>query len=390
MERERYLTNNIYDDLKDKMAFIGGPRQVGKTTLAKNLVGAKFANTEYYNWDYSADRKRLKNLELPGENSLLIFDEIHKYKKWKNFVKGVFDVHKEKYNFIVAGSSRLNIFRKGGDSLQGRYHYYTLHPFTLSEAAGVQNKISPMSELIFSEKKNRTEFESLHKFGGFPEPFVKQDERTLRRWHTEKLERLFREDVRESEAVRDINNMKLLGDILPAKASGILSINSLREDLEVSHRAVSSWLDLLEIFYYHFRIHPYATSKIRAIKKDAKIYLMDWSEVENEGERFENLLAAHLLKTVNFLNECEGFKVELHYLRNVDKKEVDFLVSFNRKPWFSVEAKLSDKEPSPNIFYFAQRLKIPFNYQVILKPGIDIQKDGVRIISAEKFLTALF
>lgn len=329
-------------------------------------------------------------MELPGGNSLLIFDEIHKYKQWKNFVKGVFDVHKEKYNFIVTGSSRLNIFRKGGDSLQGRYHYYTLHPFTLSEAAGVKNVISPMSELIFSEKKNRTEFESLHKFGGFPEPFVKQDERTLRRWRSEKLERLFREDVRDSDAVRDINNMKLLGDILPTKASGILSINSLREDLEVSHRAVSSWLDLLEIFYYHFRIHPYASSKIRSIKKDAKIYLMDWSEVENEGARFENLLAAHLLKTVNFLNESEAFKVELHYLKNVDKKEVDFLVSFNRKPWFSVEAKLSDKEPSPNIFYFAQRLKIPFNYQVILKPGIDIQKDGVRIISAEKFLTALY
>ncbi len=389
METPRYLTDYINADLKEKMVFVGGARQVGKTTLAKSLIASHFPKSDYYNWDFAIDRRRLKNMEFPGENALLIFDEIHKYNRWKNFVKGIYDTHKNKYKFLVTGSARLNIFRKGGDSLQGRYHYYTLHPFSLSEFVNIKTKIQPMSELIFTNQTSKKDLETLFKFGGFPEPLLKQDERTLRRWHSEKLERLFREDVRDLESVRDINNLKLLGDLLPSKVASILSANALREDLEVSHRAVSSWLDILDHFYYHFRIHPFTSSKIRSIKKDAKLFLVDWSEVENEGARFENLIASHLLKTVNFLKENEGYKTELHYLRNVDKKEVDFLITENRKPWFSVEVKLSDKEISPNIYYFKERLKIPFNYQVIMKPGIDIMRDGIRVISADKFLTGL-
>ncbi len=183
--------------------------------------------------------------------------------------------------------------------------------------------------------------------------------------------------------------MKLLGDLLPSRASSPLSINNLSEDLQVSHRAITNWLNILEVFYYMFRVYPYSSKKIRSIKKEPKLYLIDWSEIEDEGARFENMITSQLLKFVQFLYEIEGYKADLYYLRNVDKKEVDFLVTINSKPWFSVETKMSDKTPSPNITYFKERLKIPFNYQVIKEDNIDIVKDDTRVISAGKFLSGL-
>lgn len=388
MELNRYLTTDVVEDLHKKMVFIGGARQVGKTTLAKDLVSGKFSNSHYYNWDNPQDRKQLKDLALPGEPSLLILDEIHKYRTWKGFVKGIYDSYKERYQIIVTGSARLNIYRKGGDSLQGRYHYYTLHPFSVAEVEGRRIDPEPGKELQFNGSAGST-VEALMKFGGFPEPFVSQNERTLRRWQNERLERLFREDIRDTEVIHDLISMKLLGDMLPDKASGPLSVNSIAEDLQVSHRTVSNWLNLLEQFYYHFRIYPYNSMKIRSLKKEPKTYLYDWSQVSGEGERFENFIASHLLKFVNFLIESQGYRIDLYYLRNVDKKEVDFLVVYNNKPWFSVEVKLNDTSPSRNISFFRDRLNIPFNYQVVLKKDVDILNDGVRVISADKFLTAL-
>ena len=229
----------------------------------------------------------------------------------------------------------------------------------------------------------------MYNYGGFPETLISQDTRVLRRWHNEKLERLFREDIRDVENIRDISSMKLLGDLLPLKAASPLSINNLREDLEISHRAITSWLNILESFYYHFRIYPYSSKLIRSIKKEPKIYLTDWSEVQNEGARFENLIASHLLKFTNFLFERDGYKTGLYYLRNVDKKEVDLLVTVDNKPWFAVEVKLSETIPSNNLTYFKDRLNIPFNFQVVKQEGIDIIKNEIRIMSANKFLSAL-
>lgn len=389
MERKRYLTSNIVEDLKEKMVFISGARQVGKTTLAREIISKKYSNSAYYNWDYTPDRKKIMRFEFPGENGLLIFDEIHKYKRWKTLIKGLFDTNKNKYKFLVTGSARMNIFRKGGDSLQGRYHFYVLHPFSLSEITNIKNKFVPFEDLPIKSKKYADEFLALYNFGGFPEVLFKQNFRALRRWHIEKLDRLFREDIRDVENIRNVSSMKLLGDLLPSKASNPLSINAIREDLEISHRAVTNWLAILENFYYHFRIYPFHFNKLRSIKKEAKLYLTDWSEIEDEGARFENLIASHLLKFVQYLEQYEGYKIKLNYLRNVDKKEVDFFVSIDNKPWFAVEAKLNSTQSSPNLFYFQERLNIPFLYQVVKKSGVDILRNGVRIISADKFLTGL-
>ena len=389
MEQSRYLVKNIAKDLADKMVFLGGPRQVGKTTLARKLVGPAFSDTAYYNWDHRQDRQTILDLAFAGSAELIILDEVHKYKKWKTLIKGEYDVNRDKRKYLITGSARLNVYRKGGDSLQGRYHYYTLHPFSLAEVLQRRYERDVFQELPIDSQDHREGLEALDRFGGFPEIFLKQDSRALRRWHNEKTERLFREDIRDLETIRDMGSMRLLGDLLPGKVGSLLSINALREDLEVSHRSVSRWLDILEAFYYQFRIYPYRERKIRSIKKEPKLYLVDWSEVTDRAARFENMVASHLLKFVQYLYEYEGYRADLTFLRNVDKKEVDFLVTVDNKPWFCVEAKLADQSVSANLTYFTERLDIPFAYQVVWKAGIDRVHRGVRLISADRFLAAL-
>ncbi len=389
MDRERYLTGHVIEDLSEKMVFIGGARQVGKTFLATRLVAPHFQETAYFNWDNRVDRKRLINSELPGSAELIILDEIHKYKKWKTLVKGEYDKHKDRFKFLVTGSARLDIFRRGGDSLQGRYHYYRLHPFTLAELLGRANVPEVFSEIEIRREHCFRELELLDRFGGFPEMLVKQSDRALRRWHNERIESVFREDIRNLHLIKDVASMKLLSDLLPGRVGSLLSANSLRHDLEVSHRAVSNWLDILEQLYYHFRLYPFNRRTIRSIRKEPKLFLFDWSEIDDEGARFENMIGSHLLKLVHFLHDREGHRAELNFLRNVDKKEVDFLVSVNKKPWFCVETKLSSESIDKSLGYFRERLDIPFAYQVIKKKGVDRLKGGTRLISADRFLSSL-
>lgn len=389
MTKQRYLTDYIIEDLAEKMVFVGGPRQVGKTTLANKLVAAKFKNPAYFNWDNRSDRRRIISSDWPGNSELLILDEIHKYNRWKTLIKGEYDKLKEKYRFLVTGSTRLDVYRKGGDSLQGRYHYYRIHPFSLAEIINRKNKIEVFSELKISPTASHPEFEILDNFGGFPEPVIKQSEKLLRRWHNEKNNRLFREDIRDLEPLRNIAGMTLLSDLLPLKVGSLFSINSIREDMEVSHKAVSNWINILESFYYCFRIYPYTGKTIRSLKKEPKLYLWDWSEIDNESARFENMIASHLLKLIHFLYDYEGYRAKLYFLRDVDKRELDFLVTVDEKPWFAVEAKLSGLNVSRNISYFKSRLNIPYTYQIIKKEGIDRYREGTRIVSADAFLSGL-
>ncbi|MCX5707544.1 MAG: ATP-binding protein [Candidatus Omnitrophica bacterium] len=389
---KRYLESHIFADLKDRMVFISGPRQVGKTTLAKQ-IGENFFSRKYgyLNWDNREDKKVILNGTFPAERELFVFDEIHKYKNWKNYLKGEHDKYKEKFHILVTGSARLDIYRKGGDSLLGRYRSYRLHPLSLGELAGGSEKHVPFLELDFQQyNKNQKEvFERLFKFGGFPEVYIKQDEKDLRRWHNERIDRLVKEDIRDVENIRDISSMDVLTEILPGKAGSLFSLNSLREDLNVTHKTISLWVDILEKFYYHFRIYPYQSTVIKSLRKEPKLYLWDWSVIDDEGARFENMVASHLLKFCHFLFDAQGYKAQLFYLRDKDQREVDFLVSVEGRPWFCVEVKTSFKDISTPLMYFSKKLKIPFAYQVLKQEGVDIIKDNVRAISASKFLTSL-
>jgi hypothetical protein len=337
------------------MAFIGGPRQVGKTTLALSLLDpVSSKHPGYLNWDDPRVSPRLRAGELPPEEPLIVLDEIHKYARWRNLVKGLYDTEKESRRFIVTGSARLDHYRKGGDSLAGRYRYFRLHPFSLRELA---SNDGPSAQEHLS---------ALLKFGGFPEPLFAQSERTLRLWQRERLTRVVREDLRDLERVRDISLLEQLVDLLPGKVGSPLSIKSLREDLAVDHKTVEKWLTILEHLYVCFRIAPYGTRRIRAVKKAQKLYVWDWSTVPEPGARFENLVAAQLLKYCHRLEDVEGYRMELRYLRDTDGREVDFVVLRDNKPEFAVECKTGAKEVSAASRYFAERTPIPTFYQVHL------------------------
>jgi predicted AAA+ superfamily ATPase len=389
MLKERYLTEAVYEDLMEKMVFVGGARQVGKTTFAVELLGKRFEKSAYFNWDNRSDRREIMASRWPGDAALLVFDEIHKLRGWKSRIKGEYDTLKSRYKILVTGSARLDVVRRGGDSLQGRYHYYRLHPFSLAEVLGRKPSVEVFQEIPIPGESARGALDALLEYGGFPEPLFKQNARHLRRWHNEKIERMFRDDIASTAQVRDLGLMKVLSDILPDRVGSLFSINSVREDLDAGFKAVANWLTILESFYYAYRIRPFTSRWIRSIRKEPKLYLWDWSEIADPGARFENMVAGHLLKFCHFLYDRDGFAAELHFLRDVEKRETDFLVTIDRKPWFAVEARLADENVATDLLYFKNKMKIPFAYQVIGKTGIDKIVRDARLVSADRFLAAL-
>lgn len=390
--KKRYLVDDILRDLDEKMVFVGGARQVGKTSMAKDIAENHYKSSDYLNWDVREDRRSIIQSSFKGDAEIIMFDEIHKYKDWKNYLKGQFDKHRGDFKMLVTGSARLDVYRRGGDSLMGRYFYYRLHPFSLAECLEKRNTLKPFDELTIGDASPETSelLAALIKFGGFPEPFLKQAERDLRRWHSQRLERLVKEDIRDLENIRDLSALQILVDLLPTKVGSLLSLNSLREDLAVAHKTVANWMDILERFYYHFRIYPFAHKKIKSLKKEPKLYLWDWSEInDNDGAKLENVVASHLLKLCHYLNDVDGYKTELSFLRDIDGREVDFLVADDGKPWFAVEVKSSAKDISKSLPYFGNKLDIPFLYQVVDERNIDMRKDKIRVLSMEKFLLSL-
>ncbi len=390
--KARSLFPAILQDLKSKkMVFLAGPRQVGKTTLAQQIL-TQAKNSAYLNWDNRSHRKQILNVQWPEAPACIVLDELHKYRTWKGFIKGEYDVHKDHYQFIITGSARMDLYRRSSDSLQGRYHHLRLHPFSLNELSKQLPKLKPSEKLKFKDKdldKAQENLERLFDYSGFPEPLLKASPQNHRRWQKERLDRFFREDVRDLENIRDLASLELLADLLPEKIGSPISLNSLREDLEVSHRAVSHWMDVLDRLYYSFRIQPFSSSKIRSLKKEAKVYLWDWTLIDDPALRFENLMASHLLKLCHFLEDTEGYPMGLYYLRDVDKREVDFVVTLKRKVWFVVEAKFKSDQISSHLKYFQKRLDIPFSFQVTYQNFRDYVQNGIHLLPAAKFLSAL-
>ncbi len=390
--KTRYLSQNIVSDLNSgKMVFVGGPRQVGKTTMAKNIGESNYHDFAYLNWDSREDRRNIIAGSLPAESEMVIFDELHKYRQWKNHLKGLYDKNDFGKKFLVTGSARLDLYRRGGDSLMGRYHYYRLHPFSLREMIGVASEITTGQELNFlkNQQELSTTKDVLFKFGGFPEPLFAQDETVWRRFQNERLDRLIKEDIRDLETLRDLSKLQIMADLLPDKVGSLLSLNSMREDLEITYKTISLWAQVLENFYFHFRLYPYANNKIKSLRKQPKMYLWDWSQVNNSGARLENMVASHLLKFTHYLHDTQGWKTELFYWRDIDGREVDFVISVDGELWMAIEVKSSDGQISTPLSYFKKKTGVKFAYQLIDRTGIDVMKDGVRVMSVEKFLSGL-
>ncbi len=352
------------------MVFLGGPRQVGKTTLALDLISE---DNRYYNWDSRLDRKLILDEKLPAKPGLVVFDEIHKYKNWRNLVKGLYDKNKSQYQFLITGSARLDYYRRGGDSLQGRYHYYHLHPLSLGELLKFGGSYS---------------LDNLLNYGGFPEPYLQGNKKNWRRWQSERIARVIQEDILNLERVNEISQLKLLAEMLENKIGSPLSIKSLSSDLEIAHKTAKNWIQILANMYYCFLIPPYRAPKVRAVKKEQKLYLWDWSLCENKGAKFENLVACQLLKYCHFLEDTEGYRMELRYLRDTDKREIDFVVLKEQKPLFAVECKSFDTTISPHLKYFKERTDIPMFYQVHLGSE-SFQKNGITVIPYVDFVESL-
>ncbi len=369
----RYIEDQVSDDLNRKMVFIGGPRQSGKTTLAKHLCSVNHVSISerYWNWDAPVDREQIMNEQFPAGSGLLVLDEIHKYSRWRQVLKGLYDKRGDVLKILVTGSARLDHYRRGGDSLQGRYHYHRLFPFTLKEL----------------ESSNFSTLEQLLKYGGFPEPFLASSERFSRRWSREYRSRLVRGDLRDLENVRDLDSIERMVLHLPNLVGSPLSLNGLREDLQVSHQSVSRWIAMLENMYMIFRIYPFGAPRIRAVKKEAKHYHMDWTVVSDSGYRFENLVACHLLKWCCVRQDRDGCEVELRYFRDVDKREVDFVLVEDGNPIHFIEVKQSDRRVTQPLRYLKKRFPEVNSSQIYLGAGPDvITREGIRICPAHKFL----
>jgi len=368
----RYLFKQVLDDLAEKMVFLAGPRQVGKTTLSQSILKTQ-KNGAYLNWDLAEHRKQILKQEIPL-SGMLVLDEIHKYRSWRNFIKGFYDVYKGTLKILITGSAKLDHYRRGGDSLQGRYHMLHLHPFSVAELG-----LSTQAEL-----------EELLQKSGFPEPYYSKNKTAAKRWSETYRQRLIYDDVRDLEKIVDLGKLESLMLHLPECVGSSLSVNSLREDLEVSHKAVTHWLKVLENLCYIYRLPPFVSKKMNALKKEQKAYLFDWSLVTNPGAQFENLVASHLLKWVQFQQDVKGERYALHYFRDVEKREVDFIVTLNAKPVQAIECKLSDSNIDPSLTYFKKKFPDVEALQICLNPKSEYRNPiGIQVVSALSFLQRL-
>jgi uncharacterized protein len=399
----RYLQDCIEELALDrhKMAFVGGPRQVGKTTLSKTMLRA-YPEAEYFTWEDPSLRRRWivsppDIVALKQSGALVVFDEIHKAKGWKRGLKGIYDLHGERVKVLVTGSARLNVFRKGSDSLLGRYLLFQLHPFSVGELLRSPKTKPPSSAAFLASLRTTMKLDSraqdvverLMRFGGFPEPYVEAKENLANLWRRSRVEKIVREDLRDLSRIPELSRVEMLVALLPERVGGMLSVQSLSQDLEVAHTTVRRWLNYLDELYYCYEVKPYATSIARSIRKEGKLYLWDWSEVESEGARFENLVAGHLLKACDFWTDTGEGTFELRFLRNKEHAEVDFLIVRNRKPWLGVEVKLSDTTPTPHLSTFGKQLPgLPF-LQICRRAIPTRHFEHVTVVSAATVLPRL-
>ena len=386
---------------RKKMVFLSGPRQAGKTTLAKEfLKNKKF----YFNWDDIRFRKewtrspsQFAEFLLNERDPLIVLDEIHKHPKWKNQIKGMYDIYGDKIKIIVTGSALLNTFRKGSDSLLGRFVHFHLHPFSLGEL----HRESPLTFSEFSQSLSDFHFpatggnvntiqKDMFRWGGFPEPFLAKSEDIHQIWSKNRLELLIRQDLRDLSQFLNHNQIEILASVLPEKVGYPLSITSLKEDLNVAHTTITRWMNALSSIYYHFSVQPYSHKIIRSLKKEGKIYLYDWSSVEEVGPRFENMVASHLLKLVHFYNDTGQASLSLSYLRNKEKQEVDFILLHKKKPLVTIEVKLSDLNLDKTFLKFQKSLHVP-HFQILQPEGIfrTFPEHNACVISFDRFFYQL-
>lgn len=410
----RWLESLLEDPLLEpKMRFVAGPRQCGKTTLAREILARHHSEELLFDWDvpetrrlYRTDtlfyRSRIKALAKPW----MCFDEIHKQRKWKDILKGIYDADGGRVRLLVTGSARLELFRRAGDSLAGRFFLFRLPPTLLGELLGESPASVPsvdardwIDERLTAAPSRGTEdpraargaTEHLLRFGPFPEPLLKGTDRFHSLWRRNYLDSVIRGDLRDLTRLRDLSLVEALVDLIPARVGSPFSLNAVREDLEVAHATVRGMMEHLERLLVVFALSPYAKRVTRPVKRERKIYLFEWSSVEEEAARFakKNFVALELLARTQFWTENGPHEWVLHYLRSRDGKESDFLILRRRRPWCIVECKLRKATVESHHRLFAAKLGgIPV-VQVVRDHGVLEARDReVVTVSASRFLRA--
>lgn len=338
---QRDLQTYILKDLPKKIVLVTGPRQCGKTTLAKQL----HSNYDYFNYDAAEDRLMLREKSWERKKPLIIFDELHKMKSWKRWLKGIYDTEGIPPQLLVTGSARLDVHRKVGDSLAGRYFQYRLHPLDLKEATQ------------YWKDDPEKVFHRLWDCSGFPEPFLKGDQTYYRRWCRSHIDIILKQDLVDLHSVKDIKAIETLVLLLKNRIGKSISYANLARDLECDANSVKRWLTLLENLYLIFRVTPYSKNISRSLLKEPKFYFYDHTYAEDDhGARLENFAACALLKELHYLEDTTGIKTALHFLRTKDGKEIDFLVCLDDKPSWMLEVKWSEETLSKGFEHFEKYL----------------------------------
>lgn len=402
---QRNYTKIFLDHFSDhrQMVFVMGPRQSGKTTVAQNIL-KQDQRAIYLSWDNTDDRDlilrgtsaiadRLSLNVLQEEKPIICFDEIHKYTHWRDFLKGFYDSYPDQTRILVTGSAKLDVYNRGGDSLMGRYFPFSFHPLSVAELTHKQ--FSKDEDILSCPKKiDDAAFEVLWKFGGYPDPYLKQSETFHRRWQKMRSHQLFQEDIRDLTRIQDLGRLELLAEYMKQNASQQVTYLNLAKHLRVTDKTIREWLLTLKSLYFCFEIKPYFKNVARSLLKEPKFYLWDWSLCNNDGARAENFVALALLKAVNYWNDIGLGDYALHYLRDKDKREVDFIIIKNNEPWMLVETKLKNNQSlSPHLYYFQNQLKANYALQVVIEmdyvnKNCFIGPDPI-IVPAKTFLSQL-
>ncbi len=413
----RHIESYAFDEnlIGRHMVFIAGPRQTGKTWLAKQWLEKKACSQLYFNWDDIGARQAYRSdsrfFESPARSvgirdPWIAFDEIHKRNHWRDILKGAYDIFGEEFRFLITGSARLDLFRKSGDSLVGRYNLFHMMPLCVNEIMG-----EPISSCFLQEsdydamvgafKKHISHAtlpetseacEGLKRYGPFPEPFLKQNERFCRKWHQDYISLLIREDMRDISRVVELDKIEALVFLLVPRIMSPLSMPNLASELEAAHSSVKSWLEQLKRLYLIFPVSPWSKKISRGLKKAKKWYFFDWYYVPDEAARLENMIAVYLYRTCQALTDMGYGTYSLHYIRTLDKKEIDFVITRDNTPLLAVEVKTSETRLSATL---RDR-----NKWLMDAPTIGVQVVGQKgvfkkhtnhtwIISVDKFLPCL-